>query len=75
MGEAYYRGTILRRPRSFVIRVNDREYADLRKRAKRVRLTLSEYARCKIFDVAFEQVGGVNPKRHRVPEAEKEPNA
>ncbi len=54
-----------RRPRAFIIRLNESEYADLKKRSAAAHVFMSEYVRCKAFDIPLEQVGGVSPRVRR----------
>jgi len=45
------------------MRLNKIEFAELEKRADAAGLSMSQYCRCRVFDIPFDQVGGTLPKR------------
>lgn len=44
------------RDKYFLVRLTEIEKASLKTRAKKARLSLAQYVRCKVFDVPFETV-------------------
>lgn len=54
-------GMGVRRGKGFPLRMSLDERRDLKKRSTKVKLSMSEYARCKIFDYPFSSAGGRNP--------------
>lgn len=55
-------GMGVRRNKGFPLRMKLSERQELRRRARAKDVSMSEYARCKIFDIPFSLVGGKNPK-------------
>ncbi len=53
-------GMGIRRDKGFPLRLKSTELSDLKRRARGVNLSMSEYARCKIFDIPFKMMGGKN---------------
>lgn len=49
-----------RRNKGFPLRLSMEERRDLKKRAGEVKLSMSEYVRCKVFDIPFKLLGGKN---------------
>lgn len=53
-------GMGLRRKKGWPLRLSLLERQDLRRRAKVSNVSMSEYARCKIFDIPLKLIGGKN---------------
>jgi hypothetical protein len=51
----------LRRPLAFMVRLTQDERDELKRLARLAHVTISEYLRCKAFDIPFHHVGGQHP--------------
>jgi hypothetical protein len=51
----------IRRPLAFMVRFTQAERDEVKRLARAANVTISEYIRCKAFDIPFEHVGGRQP--------------
>ncbi len=63
------KGLGIRRAIPFSLRLNPRERAKLETLATAAQLSMVEFARCKIFDIPFEFVGGKSPRTGKATKA------
>ncbi len=67
------KGLGIRRAIPFSLRLNARERAKLESLATAAELSMVEFARCKIFDIPLEMVGGKSPRARAKATSEQDP--